>query len=35
MGYIKFPSNTITTYSKEERRFDFKNNYGYNKSANF
>lgn len=32
---VKFLSEVITVYSGEKKEFDYKNNYGYDKSANF
>lgn len=35
MKSVKFPLKAITIYSKEEKRFDYENNHGRDKSANF
>lgn len=34
MGHVRFSSKVVTIYS-EKKRFDYKNNYGHNKLANF
>ena len=35
MGYVRFPPKTINICSGEEEGFDYKNNHGCSKSANF
>ena len=35
MGRVRFPPKTVTVCSGEKKGFDYKNNHGYDKSANF
>ena len=35
MGYMRFPSKVIIVCSGKKEKFDYNNNYGYSKSANF
>ncbi len=35
MAYMRFPPKAVTVCSKEEEGFDFKNNHGCSKLANF
>lgn len=32
---VRFLPKVVNIYSREEEGFDYKNNYGYSKSANF
>lgn len=35
MGYMRFLLKTVIICSREKEIFNYKNNYGYNKRANF
>lgn len=35
MGHVRFSPKTITVYFENKKRFDYKNNHGCSKSANF